>query len=65
MENLSFLDALKILKEKGDGYRAHPGARPGVLIWLVNGTVESNLPVQYEDYLSNDWCVIQDETIIR
>jgi hypothetical protein len=64
MDGLTFLEALKVLKEKGNGFRAHPANRPGILIWFVSDFIESNFPVRYDDYFGQ-WCVVQDDTVIR
>lgn len=65
MENLTFLEALKLLKEKGHGFRMHRAASPGVLCWLASDNLETSFPIKFDDYFGADWNVIQDDTVIR
>jgi hypothetical protein len=65
INELSFTEALVSLKALGTKYRMCCDNAPGVVAWLAGGTLQTNHPIPIDAYLAKNWCLIEDDTVIR
>lgn len=62
---MKFLDAMNELVTKGNGFRMCREGSPGLVAWVISGTLECNGKLSVADFNAADWTIFEDDTVIR